>query len=198
MENLIMPTKKLYLALGDAGINILKTASTKQVSKGHILLINTDKSLFNDAANLSHILIGKKILKGHPAGGIKFGEKAIDESFHQIMAYINDHKANKIIILAGVRGGTGGNAVYLANKLLKHKLSVGLGLSGIFSFEAGGSSNNADLVINQAKELQKELLFLEIFNPTQLIEELKISRHESFENCLEKINLHIWAEIKSL
>jgi len=193
-----MLTKKLYLALDGEGIQILKAAPTKQVGKGNILLINTDLSSFNGTANFSHILIGKKILNGHPAGGIKFGAKAIDDALHEIITYINEHKAKKIIIIAGVGGGIGGNAVYLANKLLKHKLSVALGLSDIFSFEAGGRSNNADLVINQAKELRKELLCLMIFNPTKLIEELKISRHESFEGYLEKINLHIWDQIKSL
>jgi cell division protein FtsZ len=183
--------KKLYIGLGGAGISIIKTASSKQISNENILLVNADQSSLDESTHYRSVLIGKQILKGHCAGSIRFGEKAIDESFIEIINHIEENDFKQIIIMAGVGGGTGGNAAYLANKLLIYKLSVGLCLSDIFTFETGSLGDNASLAIKQAKKIKEKLLFLKIFRPTKLVAKLSITKDENLADFIDKLNHHI-------
>jgi hypothetical protein len=191
--------KKLYLALGDAGKNIIKMASSNasqyDINKDNILLVNTDKSSLKNEKDYHCLLIGEKILKGHCAGGVKFGQKAIDESISSIINYINKKQYNKILIISAAAGGTGGNAAYLSQLLLQHKmqhkLDIGICLSNTFSFETEEPKRKAKEAIKGAHHLEEQLLFLKVFNPIDLENKLPIKSNENLSEYIVRLNQYI-------
>jgi len=189
----------LYLALGGAGQNIITTAQSESVKlsikNDNILFVNTDKSSL-DNSNYHCLLMGEKLLNGHAAGGIKFGEKSIDESFRNVVKYLDENQYKTVVIISGAAGGTGGNAPYLASKLLAQNFNVALCLSDTLSFETKDAQTKAQYCIEQAEKTKDKLLFLKVFSPNELTEKLEIGANKTLLAYLDALNAYIFRSCK--
>jgi len=155
-----MTTKTLYIALGGAGSAVFNDAPPILTSGDGIVIVNTNEESLAKVTSHPTLLIGKKSLEGLGADRhISLGQKAIDESFADILLITKGY--HQIVIISGINGGTGGNAGYLAKRLIDHQFQVGIAAIYPHFFESG--HDQADVTISLLHEMRQELLFLHVF-----------------------------------
>lgn len=138
------------VGLGSAGAAIL--AAAENIGQGRIL-VDTHKSV--GKYSVDHLLIGEKLLRGCGASrSYRLGCRAIEESFDQIYAKIKQSKY--IWIISGIAGGTGGASIYLADKLLRRNIKVGLLL--IMPLRAEKNTSASDEATQLLDKIRGELL----------------------------------------
>lgn len=174
----------LLLALGDAGASAIETFPST-INKDNVLFVNTGKWFLEPECPYRRLLIGEKCLKGLGTGkAIPLGKKAIDESFDTLFLIAKEYQ--HIIIVSGINGGTGGCAGYLAERLLAHKLQVGLSVIYPFPVENGG--RKADITLSEIDKRKDQLSFFHVFR----IDEASLANKRNW-SWLEFIE---WVDIK--
>jgi len=158
-----MNKKILYVGLGGAGKNVIEMALPEPLNEENVLFINTDKKVLTKEKNIPTLLIGEKVLKGHPAGAIAFGIKAVDESIGEIISAFQAFE--KIIIVSGVAGGTGGAVIHLVKKLLKFNFSIRVFLLYPLNFEDNNIQIAKELIL-QAESIQSKRVHFQVVKPS--------------------------------
>ncbi len=183
----------LFVGLGGAGCSVIKKAKSRGVNIQNTLLINTNKKFLQQNINYPTLLIGESVLKGFSASGIALGKKAIDESLNDIAAHFL--KYNKIAIVAGIAGGTGGSVIYLVERLLNHNFSLGVSLLYPFSMETHRFTL-ADKIISNAKDIEQDLSYLQTLMPVAYSKEA--SQLVAMINYIDSINTQMIHEIVNI
>lgn len=161
--------KILFLALGSAGAAVVRNLDKDEVG-ADILLIDTDMKALRKEGSFETLLIGRNIFKGLGSGRVVLlAKKAIEESFEHIL--LKSEQYDKVVIVAGIGGGTGGTAGYLTERLVESGLSVGVSLIYPFPFES--HHEKADLLVLRLVELDKQLLFLNVDKTDGALKELE-------------------------
>ena len=109
--------KITLLGIGGAGLNTVSRLHDK-LTDIHTVAICTDELSLSKSQAKTHLLIGKETTDGRGAGGdSQIGEKAARESENAIRDVIKN--ADIVFLVAGLAGGTGAGACYVAAQIAK-------------------------------------------------------------------------------
>jgi len=129
-------SKTVFIGLGGTGIRAVKNIAETLNSGFDAFLLNTDLEGINDEWN-SSVSVGEQLIglflmsfegnlvesKG-TEGNVALGKRAIDESIEGITKDLERFEYEKVMIFGGSKGGTGGAASYLAERIIASDCNV--------------------------------------------------------------------------
>jgi cell division protein FtsZ len=132
------------MGVGGAGSNAVNNMIRSKLEGVEFVVCNTDAQALGLALTENRIQLGMAITRGLGAGSKpQVGEAAAEESFDEIMNYIEG--TNMLFITAGMGGGTGTGAAPVIAKMAKEMgiLTVGV-VTKPFNFEGAHRSKTAE------------------------------------------------------
>ncbi len=110
------------IGVGSAGVNIVN----KLPKNKPVLSIDSDIcTLVISSENNSWFCVGKSITQGLGTNSIALGKKIFEEDKEKILEFISLKNTKKLILIAGIGGGTGTNGITtILKQAKKHKIKT--------------------------------------------------------------------------
>lgn len=162
-------TQSLFIALGNAGINIMDRLIAQASFPMETLAINTDQQSISNTLASKKISMGLMTTHGLGTGGDpEIGLDAVKESSGEIQRTIEGR--NIIFICAGLGGGTGSGATPLVAELAKQNGALVIAVvTSPFSFEGRRRAQQAATALREITRFADAILHFENDRMAELI-----------------------------